>query len=618
VADQTSTFTLALRDQTSGPAATAAASLEQLKGKIDADTKALRSMQAAMSRLKAAGIGPATAEYKALSDAMKARKATIGASQAEMLKLGMSFDEVAKEAPKVTDAFGDMLGSAKKMPGPLGGIASRISALREVLGAGGLAAAAFGVALVAAAAAAVVAIASVTAALLRYGIAQADARRSEALQLEGLTTIRNRMGIAAGTAGELQSAIDRVSASSSLGRGEINGLAQGLYRAGLRGGDLSAALEGAATTTAVQGQRMGDRFRGIAIAAARSGRSVRALADDVRARLGGVARRQMLSLETQSTKLQESFAAIFSGLEIEGFLGGLHSITDLFSQNTESGRALRTLATTIFQPMIDGITAGFPLVRRFFQGMLIGVLRLTLGALRLRNWLTRTFGGGDILAGIDAQRVALQAGAIVMGAFAASVLICAAAFALLLSPFIAAVAVGWAIGEALTAAGRAVRRVIDGGRELMAWFRDADWTALGSSLATGLITGLLRGRDRLRDAVRGLAADAQRALTDALQIRSPSRVFARLGAQIPAGFAEGVDAGAPMASDAVGAMVSIPDDVPAGGAARAGSTTHVSIDGGIHVHVGEGEQQPRDLAQSIKDELARMLEGVAITMGAPA
>src|SRR5690606_20328193 len=95
--------------------------------------------------------------------------------------------------------------------------------------------------------------------------------------------------------------------------------------------------------------------------------------------------RQMLDLNVQSMKLRENFARIADGLKIEGLLKSLNMVTELFSQTTASGRAMRTIFRGIFQPMINSVEYLGPLAKRFMQGMIIGGLLLTIGFLKVKK-----------------------------------------------------------------------------------------------------------------------------------------------------------------------------------------------------------------------------------------
>ncbi len=594
--DARATFAVELEDETSGAATSAAEACAKLKEKIDADTAALRQMQAAMRNLKSATNVSASAVSE-LKDRIDAQKATIGAAQAKYLQLGGTFEKVSTQG---STSMGKLLGATKKLPGPLGMVANAVEDLGDLLSGGGAAAA--GMVLIAAASLILVAgLVAGAVALGRYALAQADASRSELLRLESITSLDEAVGASTARAESMAKAISRVSDTVALSRSEIEGLSSSLFRAGLRGAELDHALEGMAITQSVQGSDAAKSFQRQAVAAARAGRSVRALSDDVRTRLGGIARRQMLSLDVQSRKLSEHLSSIFADLPIEKLLEGLHSVVELFSQSTTTGRALKTIVESIFGPLLEDVDAITPIVKRFFQGMVRAALLGGIAIYRVRNALRDTFGGVQFLEGIDAMKVALYGGMLVMSLLAGAAITLAIAIGLvligvllLLAPFILV--------------GYAVYKLVEAFTELYDWLSAINWSGLGESLINGLVRGIESGREAVMSAVRGVADAATGALSDALGIASPSRVFAELGRQVPRGFAVGVEAEAAIAGDAVADMA------PASGLAIGGAGGAVTVSvGDIHVHVGSGN--PDEIVEAIDDKIAALFERLGIELG---
>jgi phage-related protein len=80
------------------------------------------------------------------------------------------------------------------------------------------------------------------------------------------------------------------------------------------------------------------------------------------------------------------------------------------------------------------------------------------------------------------------------------------------------------------------------------------WT-LGSDIVSGIIRGVENEAGRFKDVILNMARDALDSVKNFLGIGSPSKVWAdEVGAQIPAGIAVGVDAGASTATGSVDAM----------------------------------------------------------------
>lgn len=613
MADASATFEINLQDGTSGAAEHASNALARLRRSIDADTKALAEMQRAMKNLQG-GTVVNVEQFRQLKAQIDEKKASIAQAQSAFISLGGAFN---KTRPP-TDKFKEFLRVSQSMPGPLGGIVGSFGKLKELLAGSAMTIALIGIA--AGFTALVVAAGLATAALLKYGIAQANATRAELLRLEAMTKMRSLWGFAAGSASELQNAIDRISDSTSLGRDKVAEYGMQLYRMGLRGENLSEALEGAAIKGAVLGDEAARGFMGWAAGANMAGRSVKRLTDDVRARFGAVAAKLMLDLDVQAKKLRENFSKLFGGLRIEGFLSALSSVTQLFSQNTATGRALKAIMATVFQPMVDAIASTGPVAKRFFQGMVIAGLMFGIVVLRIRKWFRDSFGSSEALKGLDMTKAALYAGvaaAVLLGvAFVAAgiALVGAVIFAL---PFIWSMVAGLAamalnaiiIAAPFILGAIAIGALIAAGYQLYRLWKEIDWKSLGKSIVDGIVNGLKNGARWVIDTVRGLGTSVMNAFKEKLGISSPSQVFAQLGVAIPEGVEKGIAAGAPAADEAAAGMVG----VPAGGRAGGGAVS-VTI-GDVHLH--SSAENGAELAADFRRELERLLSGIAIQLGAP-
>lgn len=591
----TATYTLQLNSSglVAGVGA-ASSALESLRSKLAADQRALGEMQKAMNRLKAGGMGKSAA-FDQLRNQSTALKASIAGTQAEVLSLGGAFGANEKKAATWLDKLAEA-------GGPAGGLAQQATKLFGSLssGLGIFALATTGVLALGAAFVSVwSSIGQATIAFTQFALASASAARSERLHLEGLTTLRFAFHAAHDSAAALVGTIDAVSASSALSRSEVARYTEQLYRMGLRGQNLRDAVEGATIAASVQGERYGQRFAGMAAGAARSGRSVRALADDIRNRLGGIATRQALTLDVQIQRLRQDLTSLFASVRIETFLGEVREVLSVFSATSISGRALRTLFGALFSGLSDGTRGTGAVIRSFMEGLVIGSLRIALLLLDVRDAWRSAFGPVSsvlrpLVGDLDAVRLATGAGVLVVGALALSFGVAAIGIAAVLSPLVA-------VGLALTALTTRAQS-----------FFAIDWSTQGESMVDGLVAGIMGGRDRLLTAVQGLATGATSALTSALQIRSPSRVFADLGAQIPAGLAQGVERRTPIVSMAVGNM----SDSAAKGAGRTAlgaSRTSTTTIGPFYIEVNGGTESD---GQDLQNQLTSIFEGLASTTGA--
>lgn len=587
-----SKFAVELEDQTSGAANSAANALANLGDRIQGGQKALSEMRRAMRNLKGSTNTSAEA-VGALQKRIDAQKASLASAQAKFVELGGVFGRTTKQTEDTSKGMGGLLERVQAMPGPIGSLASRFSSMGSVLVAGGV----IGATIALAAGLVKVAKAAVQAAIsvAKYAISVADARRQELLQLEGFSKIRRFWQRSATDAGALQERIDGVSASVAIGRDKVTGYAKTLERMGLRGGEAREALEVMSITASAAGERQARFFAGMAAGAARSGQSIKRLADDFRARFGPIAEKQMLSLSVQAAKFKENLAQLFSGLRIEGFLRSVKSMADLFSQNTASGRALKDVLETLLQPLINATRFVGPIMKRFWQGIVIGLLEVESAILKLEIMFIRAFGPKLFK---QLKGLSENAGFAVFGLIESHARSAAAGLL-----FFGAMAIQ---------AGKQAKTMFDAVNKLRDVIVKTDWKGIAGGMVGGLVKGIEGGIKDVIRSTKKLADSATGALRDALSIRSPSKVFAELGVNVSEGMAKGIDSGAPRVSQATEDMASVPQ----GGAVTSRSQVSVSV-GDVIVHAGDAGDS-REVAQRVRDAIAEVMEGVAIQMGAPA
>ena len=121
---------------------------------------------------------------------------------------------------------------------------------------------------------------------------------------------------------ELSKEIDSLTAKLPLTRDEIAGTAQQLAYAGLRGKALNDWLQRSAEWAA-------------------------------RIKFGPNFREQMLSLSEQSKVLQLNLRQTFGGLKVESLLEALQKMGTIIGQSTESGKALKEVFESLFQPIVE-------------------------------------------------------------------------------------------------------------------------------------------------------------------------------------------------------------------------------------------------------------------------
>jgi hypothetical protein len=524
--------------------------------------------------------------------------------------------------------------ASESLPAPLASIVGKLTNLNGMTAGAalkfGLLAGAI-ILVVVAAAKLASALVTATIDMTKFAIASQNARRSELLRLEGLSRTRTAMsmtyGLGKNKAEDMQKAIDEVAAKTAISRDRVAQYAEQLHMAGARGANFNKALEGTAIVASAAGEAHAGMFAQWAAGTSLMGGSVDRLTKRVKDRYGGIVQKQMKDLNVVAMKNKESMDTLFTGAKIERFLDMWQQLNDLIAASTNAGRGLRLALGPVFQPFIDGGTFALKALKRFFQGIIIGVLVVSIVFMKLRNLWRSVFPpdqskqigkGFDAfvyigLAAFAVLSVAVIALTVLMGVLAIATLAVA-------TPFIIA----------LVIVGALIYAVIKLGMFVAKWFKDTDFATMGANVFLGFIDGV----KSVWTAVTGVFSDLGKALIkafkQALDMHSPSKVFEALGENIPAGLTLGIEAGTPGAVDAVTDMasrlapgVALPPAVGTpgveSGAARGGGSIQIAS---LVVNAGPvkdgGVADARMLAQAIKRELESILQGVAVQMGAGA
>jgi hypothetical protein len=608
----TATFVLDLESNIAGVAQASAGALEQLKQKIQGDVAALREMQAAMRAIQSGGVVN-IAVAKELRDRIAAQKATIAAAQSQYISLGGTFSGVRGGARETNEALQALAQAVGVAGGPLAGLLNKLATMRGLVGAGVIAGGIL--AIVAALAALAAASVSAAASLGAYALKQADARRSELLRLEGLTKVRRFMfgGFfgprAADSAEFLQGTIDQVASKVAASRDEVAKLTSEFYRAGLRGGNLQQAVEGASIALSAGGEEAVAQFKAMAMGAGLMGGNLKRVADDARARFGRINDLMRLGLNVQFAKAKENIAALFKDIKIENFLKGLSGSLELLSQSTATGRALKAILETIFQPLMDQVSGPVGVaVKRFFQGMVIGALLAVIAFQRLAKEFNKAFGSGDFLKNLDLQKTALMAGVVAVG-------LLAAAFVGLGFAMAVVTAIGGTLVASIVAPFVLIVAAIENVRNKL---KTMSWGEIARSWIDGLVNGILSGMQTVGRAVESLGNFVLSSFKRALDIKSPSRVAMRAAIEFPRGVALGIKSGSPEVERATQGMISIPNKILAEDsakgalqAARGGVTLTIE-----QIIVNAQTSDPAALADKIGVEIERRFQAVAVHLGA--
>lgn len=593
----TATFTLKLKDEASGASERVTDALEGLRKKLQEDTASLRIMQTALAAMKKGGL-QATTEFKDLQAKITLQRKAVGESTRDILKLGGSFSRVAAVQRK---AASDSTQDVHKM----GESFNRVAETAEGVGLERIAekgAEMFGEL--------AKKVGEAALEFVHFAVESADAHRTLTLQLEALTGSKE-------AGDELVETINRIARTGLASTESLDGMARGLAAAGLSGEELSGALQNITTVGATVGGNAAEKvqalYQKIEAAGGKLKLSTKMLAGtglegvftkQEKAALtvdklsAGIARRfrgdlgpATLGLKAQSQALHANFEQLFEGLDLDPFLKGLRSIVDFFSQDTESGKALKDIVELMFGSIGNEATGALGAVRSLFENMLIWVLEAAIEYEKLRLKIRDALGLDVRKYGVDWNLVG------------EAVLVAAGAIAAIVGEVL--VMTGAVLAAPVVLAALAIELYRLGAAALDA----------GTSFITGLVAGIKNGVGLVVDAVRGLAHSVIDTVKGVFQSHSPSLVMARIGGDVGEGMALGVEGKQDRVASAMGSIGAVPD-VERGAATtgRGGVTL-----GPINVTIdASGAADPAALRAAVEEGLFVALDNAGALLGAQA
>lgn len=413
-----------------------------------------------------------------------------------------------------------------------------------------------------------------TAALVGAGVAMTALTVSMADNAR-TTRIMNAAWMGSTQQGDaLWSHIDKLAASTPLAREEINAMAISLKKQGFEGkaltellrasakaaGTLGADVSAKLTSIAERG-RLTRRFMANALdfqgtglriddvakelssnlkismseakSAIQNGRvkiedGMKAMADAMTKRVAPFEKDLMISLPNTAKRLKEVFADLFSGIKIEGILNLLSQMVNVFDKNTVTGKALKSLLSSIFGPLDDSAKKATPAVVEALQRCVLWALKLATVGFKIRNSFKQAFGDdtNDSITGVETA----------LGGIVAVLALVGLAAAAAAAPFIAM--------------GAAVNGLQNLGNKIGKWLKAIDLKAIGRDMITGFVDGIKAGIEDVRLAVTDVGSIAKDAIRKATDTHSPSRDFMKIGAWMGPGFAMGVKQGTPVVAKA--------------------------------------------------------------------
>lgn len=499
------------------------------------------------------------------------------AKQERLSKTSKNLDTLKRH---VSDRLGDATtklstfrGALGDVGGPLGELAERalypaqaFVDMRELFGstaAKGLVFAVGAAAVVAAVLAITAAVIAGTVAIAAWAVGLGDAARSAGLATQAAEALDPRLRAISGS-------VDDITRATGVGAEDLRGLSKSLLDAGVSAKDLPIALKAAATAEAALGKGGSGDF----IAKLKSGQlEVTKFAATVEQKFGGIVARQLMGLDMQAATFKRSIGEIFGGLNIEPVLKGMKVLVGLFDSTGTTGKVIKMLFESVFQPLIDGAQKAAWVVEAFAIGFLKGLLKVYIAVKPVLKSLGEMFGFEDssLESLLDGAASAGEILAKVFVVVAAAFVAVAGIVTVIVAAFTAlALAVPMAWVAIASFAPKALEAISGLWEDIKAFFGVEEWISMGSELMSGLAQGILAGVSAVVSAVSNAVSGAIDTAKGLLGIHSPSKVFAGIGENTGAGLEQGLDDSTEGAQQAMAALVE-PPEVPVAAVERAGS-----------------------------------------------
>jgi hypothetical protein len=522
-------------------------------------------------------------------------------------RVGSAIDRLVSKKAALKEGLGGAMGSvataASEIGGPLGEAAGALKSFVSIAGqaaAGGPIGVlvAVLVALVAVLAAVTIGAITAAAALTKFAVAAADAARSERL-------FDNAAAGSTARGSELNKVVSEIASNVPIAREQVASFARQLQVLGVNGKRLQDAVTAIAMIESVipgagakveglierfqrlrratlnkadlegTGLALADvanqvaKMTGMSVAAAKAALQAGTIATDkvieamrkaIEQKFGKTIAAQMMSLTVQFAKLKENIQALFTGLDLEPFLAALKSITDLFSQNTVTGRALKETMTLIFQPIINNLSKFAPLIRSFLIGLVTGILEVYVALRPLAEEFNKAFGGVDKVQGMSG---AFETGRIIAHSLGVAIRLLMGAL-IMLGGYLQMVQ-----RQSEQTNGSLVKfgeRSVDVTMGLQAAL-DETGNGAGQGLGDGMVAGMLAKLPAVEAMAMQMASVVENALRSALGWHSP----ATLGIDAMSAVGDGMNVGADKSADkADGAVDKMINPKAAKSAAKAG------------------------------------------------
>ena len=368
-----------------------------------------------------------------------------------------------------------------------------------------------------AAAAILATVAAVTAfvSVIAKGISAAGEMRAELLKLQ-TSSVSSSMGMhwlfnatreSSDAAERLQRSINSVNSSSSLGRAKLAEYAAEINSVRFRGKDADTVLRAMSIAGSAGSDSMAKEVLQMARAYRFAGGSIDDLAKRVEQKLGRAAMAHAIAFDAQIKRLRENITWIFGGADIDPLLRAMNTILSLFNAGSSSANTMRDMVTKLVEWAIGGMLR-----------MGIAILRAYI-ALRENEKAWHM-----IVATVKLAAFGFAAMAILTTVVVGRVLVLVAAIMTL----------------QMAIAGAAVYLLKNLGMALI-WVYEKV-SKIGPAIIDGIANGITKAGGKVWAALKSVLGGAVANSEAQLKIKSPSRVFAGIGHQVPAGLAMGITA----------------------------------------------------------------------------
>lgn len=314
-------------------------------------------------------------------------------------------------------------------------------------------------------------------------------------------------------------------------------------------------------------------------------------------------------IDKQTTRLTSNIDKLFGGLKINGLVAGLSKVVDLFDETSVTGKAIKVVFESLFQPIVDGLASLAPMIVKTFIQFEIWVLKALIAI--------KPFGSTIVLVA-KVIGVAILAVAAVFGVLLAALVVGSAAFGALIGTI---VWLSLKFAELLGDIGRFAAAIVKDPSAAIDWLvakfqsildflSGLSLGEIGVQLVQGLANGIMNGGAAVLSAITGVVDGAIGAAKSLLGIASPSKVFAEIGGYTAEGMAGGVEGGTARVQGSLEAMVAPPTDAgaaSASGGAGGGNTFEIVIQAG-------GGDAP-SIATAVREVILDIFEGNARQLG---